>query len=205
MLGIWLVTGDINKVIGIVSLAPFSSVADYAAHHHPDVHPDGVFLGLERARARPLCRRRELAVAYPRRARHRHRVRLRHLRRDVGRERRRRVGDVARSPCRRCAATAIPTNSRPASIGIGATLDILIPPSIAMVIYGIATQTSIGKLLIAGVVPGIVVGILLARHDLSLGRDQPAARADHLPRAAGGTLGKPDADLAEPAADRAAC
>ena len=47
------------------------------------------------------------------------------------------------------------------AIGVGATLDILIPPSIAMVIYGIATQTSIGKLLIAGIVPGIVVGILL--------------------------------------------
>src|SRR5258708_7044231 len=48
------------------------------------------------------------------------------------------------------------------AIGIGATLDILIPRSIAMVIYGIATQTSIGKLLIAGIVPGIIVGILLA-------------------------------------------
>ena len=48
------------------------------------------------------------------------------------------------------------------SIGVGATLDILIPPSIAMVIYGIATQTSIGKLLIAGVIPGIIVGVLLA-------------------------------------------
>src|SRR5262249_25201781 len=48
------------------------------------------------------------------------------------------------------------------AIGIGATLDILIPPSIAMVIYGIATQTSIGKLLIAGVVPGVIVGVLLA-------------------------------------------
>src|SRR5438128_3728543 len=48
------------------------------------------------------------------------------------------------------------------AIGIGATLDILIPPSIAIVIYGIATQTSIGKLLIAGIVPGIIVGVLLA-------------------------------------------
>src|SRR6202040_1448059 len=45
---------------------------------------------------------------------------------------------------------------------IGAPPDILIPPSIAMVIYGIATQTSIGKLLIAGVVPGIIAGVLLA-------------------------------------------
>jgi C4-dicarboxylate transporter DctM subunit len=47
------------------------------------------------------------------------------------------------------------------AIGVGATLDILIPPSIGMVIYGIMTQTSIGKLLIAGVVPGIIVGIFL--------------------------------------------
>src|SRR5262245_59627965 len=30
MLGIYLVTGDLNRVLGIVSLAPFSSVADYA-------------------------------------------------------------------------------------------------------------------------------------------------------------------------------
>ena len=48
------------------------------------------------------------------------------------------------------------------SIAVGATLDILIPPSVAMVIYGIATETSIGKLLIAGVIPGVVLGIFLA-------------------------------------------
>jgi tripartite ATP-independent transporter DctM subunit len=47
------------------------------------------------------------------------------------------------------------------SIGIGSTLDILIPPSVGMVIYGISTQTSIGKLLIAGVVPGLIVALLL--------------------------------------------
>jgi tripartite ATP-independent transporter DctM subunit len=47
------------------------------------------------------------------------------------------------------------------AIGIGATLDILIPPSVGMVIYGITTQTSIGKLLIAGIMPGFIVGALL--------------------------------------------
>ena len=47
------------------------------------------------------------------------------------------------------------------AIGIGATLDILIPPSVGIMIYGITTQTSIGKLLIAGIVPGIIVGIFL--------------------------------------------
>jgi tripartite ATP-independent transporter DctM subunit len=47
------------------------------------------------------------------------------------------------------------------SVSVGATLDILIPPSVPMVIYGVATQTSIGKLLVAGVIPGIILGILL--------------------------------------------
>ena len=53
------------------------------------------------------------------------------------------------------------TSWRQGAIGIGATLDILIPPSVGMVLYGIMTQTSIGKLLIAGVVPGIIVGLFL--------------------------------------------
>jgi len=46
-------------------------------------------------------------------------------------------------------------------VSIGATLDILIPPSILFVIYGIMTNTSVGKLLLAGVVPGITLGICL--------------------------------------------
>jgi tripartite ATP-independent transporter DctM subunit len=48
------------------------------------------------------------------------------------------------------------------AIGVGSTLAILIPPSVPMVIYGVATQTSIGALLIAGILPGIVLAILLA-------------------------------------------
>ncbi len=47
------------------------------------------------------------------------------------------------------------------AIGVGSVLDILIPPSVMMVVYGIVTDTSIGKLLIAGVVPGILLGIFL--------------------------------------------
>ncbi|HVZ44213.1 MAG TPA: TRAP transporter large permease [Ramlibacter sp.] len=43
-----------------------------------------------------------------------------------------------------------------ASVAAGGTLGILIPPSIIMVIYGIATQTHIGMLFAAGVVPGII-------------------------------------------------
>ena len=42
------------------------------------------------------------------------------------------------------------------SIAVGGTLGILIPPSVAMVIYGIMTQTNIGKLFIAGIIPGLL-------------------------------------------------
>jgi len=41
------------------------------------------------------------------------------------------------------------------------TLGILIPPSIVMVVYGAATETSVGKLFMAGVLPGIALGLLL--------------------------------------------
>ena len=42
------------------------------------------------------------------------------------------------------------------SIAAGGTLGILIPPSVILVLYGIMTSTDIGKLFIAGIVPGII-------------------------------------------------
>jgi C4-dicarboxylate transporter DctM subunit len=41
------------------------------------------------------------------------------------------------------------------------TLGILIPPSIVMVVYGAATETSVGKLFMAGIIPGILLGLCL--------------------------------------------
>ncbi len=46
------------------------------------------------------------------------------------------------------------------SIAAGATLGILIPPSINMIIYGSMTNTSIGNLFIAGFIPGVLLMIL---------------------------------------------
>ena len=49
------------------------------------------------------------------------------------------------------------------SIAAGGTLGILIPPSVTMIVYGIATETSIGRLFLAGVVPGLLlVGLFMA-------------------------------------------
>lgn len=51
-------------------------------------------------------------------------------------------------------------------IASAGTLGILIPPSIVMVVYGAATETSIGKLFMAGILPGILLTcvMLLAIH-----------------------------------------
>jgi tripartite ATP-independent transporter DctM subunit len=46
------------------------------------------------------------------------------------------------------------------TIAAGATLGILIPPSINMIIYGAMTNTSVGKLYAAGVVPGLLLTAL---------------------------------------------
>jgi len=46
------------------------------------------------------------------------------------------------------------------SIAAGGTLGILIPPSVTMIVYGIATGTSIGRLFIAGLLPGALLTAL---------------------------------------------
>jgi tripartite ATP-independent transporter DctM subunit len=49
------------------------------------------------------------------------------------------------------------------SIAAGGTLGILIPPSVTMIVYGIATETSIGRLFLAGLVPGaMLTGLFMA-------------------------------------------
>src|SRR5258708_508383 len=161
MLGIYLVTGDVGKVMGILSLAPFSTVADYALTTIP-MFILMAFFSASSGLARDLYAAASNWCS--------------HIRGGLA------IATVfacgifgAMSGASTAAASVMAKIAMPemrrhgysdelaaGAIGIGATLDILIPPSIAMVIYGIATQTSIGKLLIAGVVPGVIAGILLA-------------------------------------------
>lgn len=49
------------------------------------------------------------------------------------------------------------------AIAAGGTLGILIPPSVTMILYGIASETSIGRLFIAGIIPGLMLtGLFIA-------------------------------------------
>jgi len=48
------------------------------------------------------------------------------------------------------------------AIVAGGTLGILIPPSVTMIVYGIVTETSIGKLFMGGIIPGIMIVVMFS-------------------------------------------
>ncbi len=48
-----------------------------------------------------------------------------------------------------------------ALVAAAATTDVLIPPSLAFVLYGVITETSISGLFAAGVLPGLIMGLVL--------------------------------------------
>ena len=45
------------------------------------------------------------------------------------------------------------------SVAAGGTLGFLIPPSIGFIVYGMLTEQSIGKLLVAGMIPGLILAL----------------------------------------------
>ena len=69
-----------------------------------------------------------------------------------------------------------------ACVAAGGTLGILIPPSVILILYGILTEERIGKLLIAGILPGVLQAVLFmvaiylqVRHNPSLAPLRPEA------------------------------
>ncbi len=68
------------------------------------------------------------------------------------------------------------------STGLVATsgsLGILIPPSIPLIVYGIATEESIGDLFIAGILPGLMAGLMLMGMVLLISRRRNLGAGEH--------------------------
>src|SRR6185312_4542033 len=61
-------------------------------------------------------------------------------------------------------------------VAAGGTLGILIPPSGPMVLYGVVSDTSIGALFMAGVVPGLMLAVIFAIYCMSAARFGSLAR-----------------------------
>lgn len=158
--GIWMLTGDLDMVIGLLKVSPYRNAAHYTLLTVPMFILMAYMTSLS-GMAQDLFD----AVADW----------LSHLK-----------GGLAAATVVACAifgamsgssaatATVMSTVAMPnmqrlgysdvlssSTVAVGATLSILIPPSITMVVYGIATETSIGKLLLAGVLPGLLLALLL--------------------------------------------
>lgn len=66
-------------------------------------------------------------------------------------------------------------------VGASGTLGILIPPSLAFVVYGVLADISIPRLFLAGVVPGLMQAALLAAYILWFSRRAGYAVAEEMP------------------------
>lgn len=74
------------------------------------------------------------------------------------------------------------------SLAGGGTLGLLIPPSLSLLIYGALTDTSIGKLFLAGVVPGLMMAALFMVYIEWVARRRPALAPRVAPEPWGPTL-----------------
>lgn len=79
-----------------------------------------------------------------------------------------------------------------AVVCVGGTLAVMIPPSIVLIVYGVLTETSIGRLFIAGIVPGLinalglVVTILIVARRAGVAPPGEAFRLRHAIRSSSG-------------------
>ncbi|PMB97231.1 TRAP transporter large permease [Brevibacterium luteolum] len=72
------------------------------------------------------------------------------------------------------------------AVAAGGTLGILIPPSVTLILYGIASEQSIGQLFAAGIIPGIVIMVMFCFWIyIAVSREQ--RRLSTAPEAPGGT------------------
>jgi C4-dicarboxylate transporter, DctM subunit len=77
------------------------------------------------------------------------------------------------------------------AIAAGGTLGILIPPSVTLILYGVATETSIGRLFIAGIIPGLMLVVMFCVYAWLISRRRLAREASDA-AAAGRILPPPE-------------
>ncbi|GAA1821541.1 TRAP transporter large permease [Nesterenkonia flava] len=61
-----------------------------------------------------------------------------------------------------------------AAVAVSGSLAVLIPPSIILVLYGTMTNESVGELLMAGIIPGILSAVMLAGFAILMAKRKPA-------------------------------
>ena len=64
-----------------------------------------------------------------------------------------------------------------------ACLGMLIPPSVLMIVWGVLTEQAIGKIFIAGILPGFLVVGLFCAYILGVAWLQPHGTGEHAARA----------------------
>ncbi|MBN1189202.1 MAG: TRAP transporter large permease [Dehalococcoidales bacterium] len=150
--------GDLNQAIGLLGFAPFTTVSNYIF----GVVPLFVLMGYFTFTSGLTSDAYRMAYTW------------------IGH----RPGGLAMATIAACAGLAACTGSSAASVGLitstalpemerykydsrlssgsiasGATLGILIPPSVPLIVYGLFSGTSIGQLFISGIIPGIMLTI----------------------------------------------
>src|SRR5436309_2427823 len=88
------------------------------------------------------------------------------------------IGTVALPSLR---ARGYPMRASLGSLAAGGTLGILIPPSVNMIVYGSLTNNSIGKLFIAGIIPGILLSLTFMLYIYVASVLKGSARQEELP------------------------
>jgi C4-dicarboxylate transporter, DctM subunit len=92
------------------------------------------------------------------------------------------VASVGRIAIKEMRALGYRVSIAAGAVGASGTLGVMIPPSIVLVLYGIVTGESIGRLLIAGIVPGVLSAVLYSAAVIIRARLRPAVFASAAPR-----------------------